>query len=147
MSSPPLLVASNSDPRWIHTIILIKALLSTIRQIRHKVQPHNSPASTMHLLIVYLHARVVTCWFCPMLGIRMCVAEDWKEPPHTNLGIFFFGTTFNLVSALSTNCACAQRSRFTFMNALFAGKTTTSSEAWAVHKEKHRDRQPSTVGM
>jgi len=33
------------------------------------------------------------------------------------------------------------------MKALFAGKTTTSSEAWAVHKEKHRDRQPSTVGM
>jgi len=140
-----ILVASNSDPRWIHTIILIKALLSTIRQIRQ--------STTTQLTCQYdaladcLSARVVTCWFCPMLGIRMCVAEDWKGPPHTNPGIFFFGTTFNLVSALSTNCACAQRSRFTFMNALFAGKTTMSSEAWAVHKEKHRDRQPSTVGM
>ena len=62
-------------------------------------------------------------------------------------GVFFFWNHFRLSLCAIHQLRMRIKVKVHFYERASRGKTTMSSEAWAVHKEKHRDHQPSTVGM
>ena len=100
-----------------------------------------------------LRSHVYYCYGRLLLRLSdLGVTKDRGAQTETKASVFFFGgggDHFDLVSALSTNSACAQRpcKVHFYERASRRKKNTTGSEMWSVHKEKHRNHQPSTVGM